>query len=153
MNWSIVMSNPLSTKQDEIGEQNDDDEEEEEEEDNGDTLLHFNLENGLLLRLGVVEVAEEDRGAKGERVHVLRAGGKDLARSAQGSALGLGLGGRFDHGDAHEAEQLLAVLVVLGGDVDGAFLQLAHGLLVAGLGGLVETLLGLLLLGRSLLQF
>lgn len=99
-------------------------------------------------------MAEHDVGTKGQRVHVLGDGGKDLvARGVRGRGvaggtnthtqhththlavldqlrtLRLSLTGRVNVRDAHKLEQRLAVLVVLLGHLDqaaGELLRLLH---------------------------
>jgi len=78
--------------------------------------------NRSLARLGGVEVADEERRGKRERVHVLGRGGVDEAGLGKRRAGGLRLARRVHHRHAHQPEQLLHLLGLLARCADGPLL-------------------------------
>ena len=94
------------------------------------------------------QMAKEHVAAERESVHILGADGVHLAGLDKSAALRLGLTRRLHIRYAHELEQTSALFAVLLGDLDETARELVHVLGVAGIGGLLETLLGL---GSSLL--
>ena len=75
--------------------------------------LQVDLEDGQLRRLGLLQVAEQDRRAERERVHVLGARRVHEARLADRRARRLRLARRVEDGDAHQPEQRLHLLRLL----------------------------------------
>mmetsp|Transcript_89554 Transcript_89554/g.267104 ORF Transcript_89554/g.267104 Transcript_89554/m.267104 type:complete len:201 (+) Transcript_89554:590-1192(+) len=104
--------------------------------------LQGHLQNLLLLRLRRHEIADEDFGAEGQAVCVLRGGRVDLAVSAEGGAGGLRLARRIHHRHAHEFQELLRLLVLLPRDADRGLGALEDLLAVARLHGGLQVCLG-----------
>ncbi len=95
--------------------------------------------DGFLSLLAKCQVPEEDRAVKAKSVHVLAGCGIDLAGPGQHGALGLGLGGGDDVGNAHQLQELLTLGIVLSGDSDGSPRKLLHILGSARLLGFLEV--------------
>lgn len=105
----------------------------------------MDLLDGLLALLTEREVAQQDRGVEAEGVHVLTGRGVDLTCTRQNRTLCLSLGGGDQVRDAHELEQALTLGVVLFCHADRPSRELLHVLCRAGLLGLLQALVGLLL--------
>ncbi|GIX62274.1 DPH4 homolog [Babesia caballi] len=104
-------------------------------------LWELDLEDLLVARR---QVLQQRAAAEDEGVGVLSADGVGETLLHEVGALGLGLFLCLDHGHAHQTEQLFRALVLRLGDVDGAPDELANGLLVVLLLGLLQRALGLL---------
>lgn len=108
-------------------------------------LVEVDLLDRLLALLAEGKVAQQDRAVEAEGVHVLTGRCVDLARLRQDSTLRLGLCRRDQVRDAHELEQPLALCVVLLCHADRPSRKLLHVFCCAGLFGLLQALVGLLL--------
>lgn len=108
-------------------------------------LVQVDLLDGLLALLAEGEVTKQDRAVEAEGVHVLTGRRVDLTRSRQNGTLRLGLCWRNQIRDAHKLEQPLALCVVLLCHADCPSRELLHVLCCAGLFGLLQALVGLLL--------
>ena len=126
-----------------------------EEDAQIDELIMRNVQSGQCLGIvqlldvrllggGEGHLADLDGSAEGQTIHILRAGRPHGTRPGQSGRLSLGLARGVDDGHAHEAEELLAVLVLLGPRPDQTLLLLVLLFDVALLPGLLELGLGLL---------
>mmetsp|Transcript_26178 Transcript_26178/g.75588 ORF Transcript_26178/g.75588 Transcript_26178/m.75588 type:complete len:431 (-) Transcript_26178:88-1380(-) len=105
-----------------------------------------------LLGGGEGHLADLDGGAEGQAIHILRAGRPHGPLPGQSGRLSLGLARGVDDGHAHEAKELLTVLILLRSRPHQTLLLLVLLLDVALLPCLLELGLGLLTLLPSLRQ-
>eukprot|EP00053_Salpingoeca_punica_P020621 m.212081 g.212081 ORF g.212081 m.212081 type:complete len:414 (-) comp19507_c0_seq1:98-1339(-) len=117
-----------------------------------ENLCERNLLDRHFAGLAEGHVTQQDGRAEREGVHVLGRNAVDLARLDEVRALSLGLTGSRDERNAHQLEQLLALLVVLRQNLDEAARELLHifggALLVGRAEAFLSRLAALLALGE-----